>query len=360
MDTYYSLLAVAMVLIVFALIILVVSGKSHTPDPKVGQGPPTPSGRSGAMVSSKRIQVGRRLDIPLVLTAEGRVVVRLVGEDEEDEDDLDDCSSSTFALDTAYDVNAVSRECGFVGKGEETTIITSQPTKMAVVHLPKRFRMGKARVGLGSGWLSGSSLVDHLEADEGAREAVVMPPGSMPRSMGGILGRTFLESPAFGSVTFGVGTSSFRTGVPLSALQREARMVAECDSQRDPIFGLFVLSNVNIWGRPHRFIVDTGAQHIILERNLSAKVAGQLRGSTRSYPLSMSGSSVQAHITTKAQQCVLGRSLKKEAHVVLVGGSVASPSVLNRTDGVEGLLGTQALRGLLIDIRQGRMTLWSS
>lgn len=348
MDTYYALLAVAMVLIVSAFIILVVSGRSHTPDPK-----------AGAMVSSKRLQVGRRLDIPLVLTAEGRVVVRLVGEDEEDVDDLDDCSSSTFALDTAYDVNAVSRECGFVGKGEETTIITSQPTKMAVVHLPRRFRMGKARVGLGSGWLSGSSLVDHLEADEGAREAVVMPPGSMPRSMGGILGRTFLESPAFGSVTFGVGTSSFRTGVPLSALQREARMVAECDAQRDPIFGLFVLSNVNIWGRQHRFIVDTGAQHIILERNLSAKVAGQLRGSTRSYPLSMSGSSVQAHITTKAQQCVLG-NLRKEAHVVLVGGSVASPSVLNRTDGVEGLLGTQALRGLLIDIRQGRMTLWSS
>ena len=291
-----------------------------------------------------------------MLTSEGRVVVRVVDEDYADgeDDGVDDCRSSTFALDTAYDVNAVSPSCSLAPTGRTATIVTSQPTQMAVAHLPRRFRMGKAGL---LGWFSGSSLVSHLERDDAAREAVVLPAGSLPRSLGGILGRSFLESPAFGSVTFGVGCSSFRTGLSLSSLRREASFVAQCDASRDGHFGLFVLSNVRLLGGRYRFIVDTGASPILFEKNMSRLIAQRLGNNQRRYPLNMSGSSVTASISTSPHECYLG-TRRASSNIVVVSGNVSHPSVLNRDDGVCGLLGTEALRGLLIDIRNGTMTLW--
>ena len=342
-DPFWMGIAFVSVILLAVLVFIFFSGTAHAPKP-------------GALVSERT--GGAPLTIPLVMSNEGRVVVRVIDEDTEDEHDaLDDCRSSTFAIDTAYETNAVSPSCALARvAGQTATIVTSRPTKMAVAHFPRRFRMGKVGI---LGWFSKTSVVPHLEHDVAAREAVVMPPGALPRSIGGIIGLTFLESPAFGSVTFGVNCSSFRTGLPLSALRREASLVAECDAARDGHFNLFVLSHVRLLGGRYRFVVDTGAAPVLFEKGTSARLATPPQG-MRQYPLSMSGSSVSARVTRDSVALTLGQDPAHTAktRVVFTSGGITHPSVLNRSDGVAGLLGTEALNGLLIDIRNGAMTLW--
>ena len=290
-------------------------------------------------------------DAPMELTSKGRLVVTVDG-------------NHRFVVDTAYDFNgvdaAVDQQWKREGRvelepsGQKTvTVMTSKPTQMRWTSLP-------AGMSLGAG---NDACTVPLRTTS---KTIVLNAGTLgPREqLSGILGRAVLESPAFSSMTLEIphspgGNGRIRFNAPPP---RGAPLLTT--TSRDPHFNLFVVpitlfdasGSQRLTDANTRFVVDTGASRLVIEQNLARRILQQhpeLSLMAQSTTMNMSGS-LSKTLVKSNMVCVMAGA-RRRTSVSFVTDGASPETVLNRTDGVAGLLGTNCLRGmtLYIDNRGG-------
>lgn len=305
----------------------------------------------GALVGARRACTA-----PMTVTAEGRLVVRVNGEHD-------------FVLDTAYDFNGITEALDEEWtrenviepreKDESVTIMTSHATRMALTSLPPTIDIGPTA----SGRTCSVSIED-------VGRTIVLGKGTLGGGMHGILGRAFLESSMFSSVTLvippnhsGSNNGYIKFNMPPP---NDSSLIART-TERDPRFGLFVLP-VTVLQRGQvilpsaKFVVDTGAARLVVETNHARKVMQReprLKYTARESIINMSGNTSKTRIQENLQ-CIVGSSNAAEMRttaVSFVTEGVAPNTVLNREDGIAGLLGTNCLRGMTLYLDNERDSL---